>query len=101
LTCTEFCAYMYVTRSEAPMDVITYTDARASLKDVMDRVIHDNVDVVVTRKKREAVVMMSLDEYNAIQETLHLQRSPANARRLQSSIAQLDAGNGTERDIDL
>ena len=57
------------------MDVLTYTDARASLKDVMDRVIHDRVEVVVTRKKREAVVMISLDEYNAIQETLHLQKS--------------------------
>ena len=83
------------------MDVITYTDARASLKDVMDRVIHDSVDVVVTRKKREAVVMMSLDEYNAIQETLHLQKSPKNAQRLQSSIAQLDAGKGTKREINL
>ena len=83
------------------MDVITYTDARASLKDVMDRVIHDHVEVVVTRKKREAVVMISLDEYNSIQETLHLQKSPENARRLQSSIAQLNAGKGTERDLDL
>ena len=83
------------------MDVMTYTDARASLKDVMDRVIHDRVEVVVTRKKREAVVMISLDEYNAIQETLHLQKSPENARRLQSSIAQLNAGQGTERDPEL
>ncbi len=83
------------------MDVITYTDARASLKDVMDRVIHDRVEVVVTRKKREAVVIMSLDEYNSIQETLHLQKSPENARRLQAAIAQLDAGKGSERDIDL
>ena len=83
------------------MDVMTYTDARASLKDVMDRVIHDRVEVVVTRKKREAVVMISLDEYNAIQETLHLQKSPENARRLQTSIAQLNAGQGTERDPEL
>jgi len=83
------------------MDVMTYTDARASLKDVMDRVIHDRVEVVVTRKKREAVVIMSLDEYNSIQETLHLQKSPENARRLQASIAQLNAGKGTERDVDL
>lgn len=83
------------------MDVMTYTDARATLKDVMDRVIHDRVEIVVTRKNREAVVMMSLDEYNAIQETLHLQKSPANARRLQAAIAQLDAGAGTERDIPL
>ena len=83
------------------MEVITYTDARASLKDVMDRVIHDHVEVVVTRKKREAVVMISLDEYNSIQETLHLQKSPENARRLHAAIAQLDAGKGIERDIDL
>lgn len=82
------------------MDVMTYTDARASLKDVMDRVIHDRVEVVVTRKNREAVVMISLEEYNAIQETLHLQKSPENARRLQASIAQLNAGQGTERDIE-
>ncbi|MBA5778492.1 type II toxin-antitoxin system prevent-host-death family antitoxin [Stappia sp. F7233] len=83
------------------MDVITYTDARSSLKDVMDRVIHDRVEVVVTRKKREAVVMISLDEYNAIQETLHLQKSPENVRRLQASITQLNAGKGAERDIEL
>ncbi|MFS4439468.1 type II toxin-antitoxin system Phd/YefM family antitoxin [Paracoccaceae bacterium GXU_MW_L88] len=80
---------------------MTYTDARASLKDVMDRVIHDRTEVVVTRKNREAVVMISLDDFNAIQETLHLQKSPENARRLQSSIAQLDAGRGTERDVEL
>lgn len=83
------------------MDVVTYTDARASLKDVMDRVIYDHVEVVVTRKKREAIVMISLDEYNAIQETLHLQKSPENVRRLQSAIAQLNAGQGIERDIEL
>lgn len=83
------------------MDVITYTDARASLKDVMDRVIHDRSEVVVTRKNREAVVMISLEEYNAIQETLHLLQSPENARRLRSSIDQLTSGNGTERELDL
>ena len=82
------------------MDVMTYTDARASLKDVMDRVIHDHVEVVVTRKNREAVVMISLDEYNAIQETLPLQKSPKNVQRLHSSIAQLTAGQGSEREID-
>ncbi|BAQ71591.1 type II toxin-antitoxin system Phd/YefM family antitoxin [Rhodovulum sulfidophilum] len=83
------------------MHVISYTDARASLKDVMDRVIHDRDEVIVTRKKNEAVVMIGLDEYNAIQETLHLLKSPENAARLRSSIAQLEAGEGTERDIDL
>lgn len=81
------------------MEVMTYTDARASLKAVMDRVIHDRSEVVVTRKRREAVVIISLEEYNAIQETLHLLRSPENARRLRRSIAQLEDGGGTERDL--
>jgi antitoxin YefM len=66
----------------------------------MDRVIHDRVEVVVARRKGEAVVIMSLDEYNAIQETLYLQKSPENERRLRASIAQLDAGEGAEYDID-
>lgn len=83
------------------MDVMTYTDARSSLKDVMDRVIHDRVEVIVTRKNREAVVMISLDEFNAIQETLHLQKSPENVRRLHASINQLNVGKGTERDLEL
>lgn len=83
------------------MDVMTYTDARSSLKSVMDRVINDRAEVIVTRKNREAVVIISLEEYNAIQETLHLQKSPANARRLHASITQLGAGHGTERDVDL
>lgn len=74
------------------MDVMTFRDARAPLKDVMDRVIHDRVEVVVARKNREAVVIMSLDEYNAIQETLHLQRSPENARLLRASIGELNGG---------
>jgi antitoxin YefM len=83
------------------MDVLTYTDARASLKDVMDRVLHDRVEVIVTRKKREAVVMIALDEYTAIMETLHLLKSPPNARRLHAAIAELDAGAGVVRDLDL
>ncbi len=80
------------------MEVITYTDARGELKSVMDRVIHDRAPVIVTRKNREAVVMISLDEYNAITETLHVLRSPENARRLRRAIAQLDAGEGVEHE---
>lgn len=81
------------------MDVITYTDARANLKDVMDRVIQDRSEVIVTRRKGESVVVVSLDEWNAISETLHLLQSPENAARLRRSIAQLDAGKGTERQL--
>lgn len=72
------------------MDVISYADARVSLKAVMDRVIRDRVEIIVTGKKHGAVVMMSLDEYTSIQETLHLQKSRTNAQRLRAAIAQLD-----------
>ena len=83
------------------MDVMTYTDARSELKSVMDRAIHDRQPVVITRKNREAAVMISLDEYNAMVETLNLLRSPENARRLRRSIDQLDAGKGITTDLDL
>ena len=81
------------------MQVISYTDARNEMKSVMDRVVHDGETVVVTRRNREAVVMISLDEYNAITETLHLLRSPGNARRLRRAVDQLEAGQGTERTL--
>ena len=81
------------------MDVITYSDARANLKDVMDRVVEDRTQVVVTRQRGEAVVMLSLSDWNAVQETLHLVSTPANARRLREAIDQLDADDGTEREL--
>lgn len=81
------------------MDVMTYSDARAQLKGVMDRAICDKQEVVVTRKKGEAVVVVSLEAWNAINETLHLLSNPRNAERLRSSIAQLDAVDGQEREL--
>ena len=81
------------------MDVVTYSDARANLKGVMDRVVDDRTQVVVTRQKAEPVVIVSLSDWNAMEETLHLLSSPANAERLRKSIRQLDAGGGTERTL--
>ena len=81
------------------MDVMTYSDARAQLKDVMDRAINDKQEIVVTRRKGEAVVIVSLDAWSAINETLHLLSSPRNAARLRSAVAQLDAGKGREREL--
>lgn len=81
------------------MDVMTYSDARAHLKDVMDRAINDRQEVVVTRKKGESVVVVSLETWNSINETLYLLSTPNNAARLRSSIAQLDAGKGEEREL--
>jgi antitoxin YefM len=81
------------------MDVLTYSDARANLKGVMDRVVEDRTQVVITRQKSEAVVLVSLEDWNAMEETMHLLSTPTNAERLRSSIRQLEAAKGTERDL--
>lgn len=81
------------------MDVVTYSDARANLKDMMDRVVDDKTQIVVTRQKAEAVVMVSLSDWNSIEETLHLLSTPANAKRLRASIRQLDTGKGKAREL--
>lgn len=72
------------------MDTITYTAARANLAQTMSRVCDDHEPIIITRKTDPAVVMLSLEDYNALQETAHLLRSPANARRLLESIAELE-----------
>lgn len=81
------------------MDVMNFSDARAQFKGVMDRAIHDKQEVVVTRKKGEAVVVLSLEVWNSINETLHLLSSPRNAACLRCAIAQLDAVDGDEREL--
>lgn len=83
------------------MDVLSYSDTRARLKDVMDKVVEDRAPVVVTRRRAEAVVMVSLADWNAMEETLHLLSNPANATRLREAVRQLDAGGGAERDLAL
>ena len=81
------------------MNVLTFTDTRQNLKDVMDRVVNDHAPVLITRQKAEPVVMVSLADWNAMEETMHLMASRTNAARLMESVAQLDAGQGTEREL--
>ncbi|NRP30826.1 MULTISPECIES: type II toxin-antitoxin system Phd/YefM family antitoxin [unclassified Aliiroseovarius] len=81
------------------MNVMTYSDARAQLKSVMDRAINDKEEVIVTRKKGEAVVVVSLEAWSAINETLHLLSNPRNASRLRSAISQLDDEDGQAREL--
>jgi antitoxin YefM len=81
------------------MDVLSFTETRARLKDVMDRVVEDHAPVVVTRQRGESVVMVSLADWNSIEETARLLSSPKNAERLAAAIAQLDSGRGAERDL--
>lgn len=81
------------------MDAISYTTARANLARTMEKVCADHAPVIITRKSESPVVMMSLEDFEAMQETTYLLRSPANARALLESIAELEAGNGTEREL--
>ena len=81
------------------MDAITYTTARAKLADTMDRVCEDHEAIIITRNGQQSVVMMSLDDYKALEETSYLLRSPKNARRLLESIADLEAGRGKVRKL--
>lgn len=81
------------------MDAIAYTTLRANLATEMDRVCADHVPLIVTRKGAGSVVMLSLEDYEALEETSHLLRSPRSARRLLESIAELESGGGTDRDL--
>jgi antitoxin YefM len=78
------------------MDAISYTSARANLARTMEQVCNDHAPVIITRKSEAPVVMMSLEDYQAMEETTYLLRSPANARNLLESIAELEVGKGTE-----
>ncbi len=71
------------------MNAITYTAARENLASTMDKVCADHDPVIITRNRDQAVVMMSLEDYESLQETAYLLRVPANARRLLESVAEL------------
>ncbi|NDV27642.1 type II toxin-antitoxin system Phd/YefM family antitoxin [Desulfovibrio sp. JC010] len=73
-------------------EAITYTEARKKLASTMDAVCDSHEPVIITRRKAEAVVMMSLADYNSIAETAYLLKSPENARRLRESIRQAESG---------
>jgi antitoxin YefM len=81
------------------MDAMTYTTVRANLASTMDRVCDDHEALIITRNGEQAVVMLSLEDYKALEETAYLLRTPANAKRLLSAVAQLNTGKGTEREL--
>jgi len=74
------------------MKAITYTAARENLAATIDGVCVDHDPVIITRNRRQAVVLMSLEDYESLQETAYLLRSPANARRLLESVSELQRG---------
>ncbi len=81
------------------MDATTYTAARANFSSTMNRVCEDHAPLIVTRNGAPSVVLLSLDDYNALEETAMLLRTPKNAKRLFSAMAQIEAGKGQEREL--
>lgn len=82
------------------MDVVNYTDFRKNLAKYIDKVDTDKGPILITRQNAKPTVLMSLEEFNSYEETLHLLSSPTNAKRLRSSIADAKAGRLIEREID-
>ena len=83
------------------MTAISYTAARENLAATMDKVCEDHAPIIITRNRDQAVVMMSLEDYEALEETAYLLKNPKNARRIMRAITQLDAGKGVARTVDL
>ncbi len=81
------------------MDTISYSDTRSNLKQVIDRVVADRAPIMVTRQSGESVVIISLTDWNAIEETLHLRSTRANESRLGDAVRALDAGHGVPQEL--
>ncbi|MBK6712242.1 MAG: type II toxin-antitoxin system prevent-host-death family antitoxin [Chloroflexi bacterium] len=81
------------------MEAINYTVVRQTLAQRMDQVCDDHTPIIVTRQNNRSVVMLSLEDYQALEETAYLLRSPKNAKRLMESILELESGRGTERGL--
>ena len=74
------------------MNAITYTDLRQNLKTYMDKVIQDNAPLIIARKNKKNVILISVDEYNSLIETNYLLSNEANVEHLKKSITQHKSG---------
>ena len=81
------------------MDTISYTKARENLAKTMEKVCDDHNPLIITRKRERPVVMLSLEDYQAMEETTYLLRSPKNAKRLLESILELENGEGLTKKL--
>ena len=81
------------------MEVITYSDARNGLARLLKKVTDDGAPVLITRQRGKSVVLMSLEEYQALDETAHLLSSPKNAAELKASMRELKAGKGVRHSL--
>lgn len=83
------------------MNAITYTAARENLASTIDKVCNDRNPVIITRKRNQSVVLISLEDYESLEETAYLLRNPANAKRLITSIEAAEKGSILKKKLDL
>lgn len=81
------------------MKILSYTESRANYAQVLDEVVNNREETIITRAGHEPVVIVSLADYESLRETAYLLRSPANARRLLDSIENLENGGGIHRSL--
>lgn len=91
--------YNFLYGEGTDMRTMSYSESRAHYAEVLDSVVDDRDEVVITRAGHDPVVIVSLEEYESLKETAYLLRSPANARRLLASIDRLESGEGIEREL--
>ncbi|MCS6712631.1 type II toxin-antitoxin system prevent-host-death family antitoxin [Brachybacterium sp. EF45031] len=81
------------------MKTMSYTESRANYAQVLDDVVNNREETIITRAGHEPVVLVSLADYESLRETAYLLRSPTNARRLLDSIENLERGGGTRHGL--
>jgi len=81
------------------MRVINFSDARNQFKQVIDQVVSDCDVAIISRRDADDAVVMSLNTYNSMMETLHLLKSPANVKHLEKSLAQYRKGQTKEKTL--
>ncbi len=81
------------------MNAVAYSNARKQFANIMEKVCDDHDPVIITREDGDPVVMMSLEDYNSIEETMYLVRGPANAAHLRASVAEFEAGKYKAREL--
>lgn len=81
------------------MRTMSYSESRRRYAEVLDSVVEDREEIVITRAGHEPVVIMSLDDFESLRETAYLMRSPANARRLLDAMERLEADEGETHDL--
>ncbi len=81
------------------MKTMSYTESRKRYAEVLDSVVNDREEVVITRAGHEPVVIVSLADFESLRETAYLLRSPANARRLLDAMQRLESGAGEQHEL--